>query len=124
MNKKWLLAVITVLGVVYPKMSLSKISQRTHEKFCDVTFTHHVLSKFSRENGGDLIENATYSYFIEGRKNPVVEINGDSATARCYLLLMNAGSPPTFMTSGIYSDELTKTDQGWRFTKRTVSLDS
>lgn len=75
MNKKWLLAVITVLGVVYPKMSLSKISQRTHEKFCDVTFTHHVLSKFSRENGGDLIENATYSYFIEGRKNPVVEID-------------------------------------------------
>jgi len=56
--------------------------------------------------------------------NQVVKIDGDSATASCYLLLISAGSPPTFMTSGAYSDELTKTDEGWKFTKRTVSLDS
>jgi hypothetical protein len=56
--------------------------------------------------------------------NQVVEIDGDSATSRCYLLLMSAGSPPTVMTTGIYSDELIKTDQGWRFTKRSVTLDS
>ena len=56
--------------------------------------------------------------------NQVVEINGDSATASCYLLLMSAGSPPNMMTTGRYSDELTKTVEGWRFTKRNVSLDS
>tara|TARA_B100000700_G_scaffold320539_1_gene418026 strand:+ start:3776 stop:4159 length:384 start_codon:yes stop_codon:yes gene_type:complete len=56
--------------------------------------------------------------------NQVVEINGNSATASCYLLLMNSGSPPNMMTTGSYSDELIKTDQGWKFTKRSVSLDS
>ena len=75
-----------------------------------------------------VVSGDSFPQLIEGVRhwtnNQVVEIDGDSATARCYLLLMNAGSPPTFMTSGIYSDELTKTDQGWRFTKRSVSLDS
>jgi len=70
----------------------------------------------------------SFPQLIEGVRhwtnNQVVDIDGDSATASCYLLLMGAGSPPTFMTTGIYSDELTRTDQGWRFTKRSVSLDS
>ena len=70
----------------------------------------------------------TFPQLIEGVRhwtnNQVVEINGDSATASCYLLLMSAGSPPNMMTTGRYSDELIKTDRGWKFTKRSVSLDS
>ncbi len=70
----------------------------------------------------------TFPQLIEGVRhwtnNQVVEINGDSATARCYLLLTSAGSPPNIMTSGSYSDKLIKTDQGWKVTKRSVSLHS
>ena len=75
-----------------------------------------------------IVSGNTFPQLIEGVRhwtnNQVVEINGDSATARCCLLLLSAGSPPNIMTTGSYSAELIKTDQGWKFTKRSVSLDS
>jgi hypothetical protein len=59
--------------------------------------------------------------------NLVLEGDGDSATGRCYLLLVRPGSAegaPGLIATGIYADELTRGPQGWLFTKRTVTTDA
>jgi hypothetical protein len=46
------------------------------------------------------------------------------ATGRVYLILVDFGTKPaSIVTSATYSDELAKTAQGWRFTKRAVKGD-
>ena len=95
----------------------------TEDGILEMPGSDPIVGRNALEVSGD-----SFPQLIEGVRhwtnNQVVEIDGDSATASCYLLLMNAGSPPSMMTTGSYSDELTKTDQGWKFTKRSVSLDS
>ena len=95
----------------------------TEDGILEMPGSDPIVGRNALEVSGD-----SFPQLIEGVRhwtnNQVVEINGDSATARCYLLLLSAGSPPNIMTTGSYSDELIKTDQGWKFTKRSVSLDS
>ena len=55
--------------------------------------------------------------------NIVVDVEDEIATARTYLIVVIAGSPPAPMLSGIYQDELVRTDDGWRFVKRSVTVD-
>lgn len=56
--------------------------------------------------------------------NLVIDGDGDSATMTCYLLAITVGKPPTVAGStGIYRDRLTRTDQGWRFVERHVTVD-
>lgn len=70
-----------------------------------------------------------YAQNIKGRhwtNNLVLEGDGRSATGSCYLILWNIADPrnPSILTTAIYTDELEKTDGGWRFTKRTVTPDA
>ncbi len=53
--------------------------------------------------------------------NTNLSITGDSKAAKgsVYLMLVDFGTKPTSIASmGLYDDELVKTPQGWRFTKR------
>lgn len=57
--------------------------------------------------------------------NIVPVVDGDSATCRTYVqvvLQVNRDDPPTIVESfGIYDDELTRTDAGWRIARRTFT---
>ncbi len=58
--------------------------------------------------------------------NNNLQISGDSkeATASVYLMLVDFGTKPaSILTTGMYSDSLIKTKDGWRFTKRTTKGD-
>jgi SnoaL-like domain len=56
--------------------------------------------------------------------NPLAEVDGDSATAKCYLHAQHvfAGAPggDQFIVAGTYEDELTRTATGWRISKRAL----
>lgn len=58
--------------------------------------------------------------------NTNLQISGDSkeATASVYLMLVDFGTKPaSILTTGMYSDNLIKTKDGWRFTKRITRGD-
>lgn len=51
--------------------------------------------------------------------------DGKSAKGSVYLMLVDIGTKPiSIMTTASYSDELVKTADGWRFTKRTTARDA
>ena len=52
--------------------------------------------------------------------NPVVDISGDAATVRAYLLVF-MGTAPAMI--GTYEDEVVRTPAGWRFAKRQFTVD-
>lgn len=56
-------------------------------------------------------------------QNVLVEGDGDTATVRAYLSNVVAGDTPTAVQTGRYHDEVVRTDQGWRFRHRTLTLD-
>jgi len=50
--------------------------------------------------------------------------DGDTAQGKVYLLLVDtAAQPPAIIASASYSDELVKTKDGWRFSKRQTKSD-
>ncbi|MEY4238982.1 MAG: hypothetical protein RL339_1583 [Pseudomonadota bacterium] len=52
--------------------------------------------------------------------NPLIEVDGDSATSRSYFTVWsNHGADH----AGTYSDRFERTPQGWRFTHRLVRID-
>jgi hypothetical protein len=53
--------------------------------------------------------------------NPLVEIDGDTATVRAYAVVFSGTTPSVV---GIYEDELVRTPSGWCFAKRVFTLDS
>ena len=57
--------------------------------------------------------------------NLLIEGNGDEAKMTCYLNAYSAGQGDTalFRVTGIYRDSLQRTDSGWKFAKREVSID-
>jgi hypothetical protein len=50
--------------------------------------------------------------------NQYVAVEGDTARAHSYLLIVEQLTP---VRSGTYDDELVRTDAGWKFAKRTVT---
>jgi ketosteroid isomerase-like protein len=56
--------------------------------------------------------------------NVSVEVDGDTATAQCYLQAQHvkAGTPggELYVLAGRYSDRLARTADGWRFTYRSL----
>jgi hypothetical protein len=54
--------------------------------------------------------------------NFVIEGDAQSATQRCYLLIIDRAkqAPPT---CAVYVDELRKIEGAWRFVRRTVKID-
>lgn len=59
--------------------------------------------------------------------NQQVEIDGDTATCRCYLHAQHTlrGTPggDNFIIAGRYLDDLIRTDDGWRITHRVLEMD-
>ena len=56
----------------------------------------------------------------------VIELDGERARQVCTLVLARRsreGEPATFHGTGRYTDELVRTDAGWRFARRTAQLD-
>jgi ketosteroid isomerase-like protein len=59
--------------------------------------------------------------------NHQVSLDGDTATCRCYLqaqhVRKSAEAGPNFIVAGRYQDQLVRTDQGWRISRRVLSVD-
>jgi ketosteroid isomerase-like protein len=57
--------------------------------------------------------------------NEIISVDGDTATARCYLLVVRKSSTGALLagSAGTYEDELIKKDGRWYFRKRTVRRD-
>ena len=57
--------------------------------------------------------------------NLLITPSAAGASGQVYLVLVDfASKPPSIVTSASYSDELTKTAQGWRFKKRATKGDT
>jgi len=59
--------------------------------------------------------------------NNNLQITGDSkqASATVYLMLVDfTTKPPSILSTGMYTDSLVKTKDGWRFTKRMTKGDA
>ena len=57
---------------------------------------------------------------------PELDINGDTAKQRVRMLTITQdgkGTRNEFVASGWYNDELIRTEEGWRYHRRTVKLD-
>jgi ketosteroid isomerase-like protein len=58
--------------------------------------------------------------------NVTVELDGDTATAQCYLQAQHvrAGTPggDLYIIAGRYSDRAVRTPEGWRFTRRHLAI--
>ena len=57
--------------------------------------------------------------------NLVIEGNGDTATMQCYLNAYSAGQGESalFRVTGVYRDRLSRTESGWKFVEREVTID-
>ena len=57
--------------------------------------------------------------------NLVIEGNGDTATMQCYLNAYSAGQGESalFRVTGVYRDRLSRTESGWKFVDREVTID-
>jgi hypothetical protein len=57
--------------------------------------------------------------------NLVITGDGKEAKGTVYLLLIDVGTkPPSIFAAATYADSLTKTKDGWRFTKRQTKPDA
>ena len=69
-------------------------------------------------------ELVTFAASVHGSRhvvaNPVIDVAGDTATVRAYILLAH-GTPVS--VAGTYADELVRTHDGWRFAKRVFTPD-
>jgi 3-phenylpropionate/cinnamic acid dioxygenase small subunit len=57
--------------------------------------------------------------------NLIIEGDNDAATMQCYLNAYSAGQGASalFRVTGVYRDRLARTDDGWRFIEREVTID-
>jgi hypothetical protein len=54
----------------------------------------------------------------------VIELDGDVARSRCYLIAVNNAAAPIISTTAVYEDVLRRTPDGWRFVHRKVTPDT
>jgi len=54
----------------------------------------------------------------------VVDLDGDEAKQRCYLILVNNAGTPVVGVTAVYEDVLRRTGDGWRFVHRKVVPDT
>lgn len=52
--------------------------------------------------------------------NPLIDVDGDTATARSYFTVFSDNGPDH---AGTYDDRLVRTPHGWRFARRRVRID-
>lgn len=71
-------------------------------------------------SGGSGPRNPALSFVRHHITNPLIEVDGDTATARSYFAVHTDIGPDH---SGTYSDRLIRTTAGWRFAHRLVRID-
>jgi SnoaL-like domain len=54
----------------------------------------------------------------------VIDVDGDDARSRCYLIAVNNAAAPIISATAVYEDVLRRTPDGWRFVHRKVSPDT
>lgn len=54
----------------------------------------------------------------------IIEVDGDRAAQDTYLILVDVRDGSRFLTSGVYQDVAVRRPEGWRFARRSASLDS
>jgi SnoaL-like domain len=54
----------------------------------------------------------------------VIDVDGDDARSRCYLIAVNNAAAPIISATAVYEDVLRRTPDGWRFVRRTVKPDT
>lgn len=69
-------------------------------------------------SGGE--RNPQLSFVRHHIANPLIEVDGDVATARSYFAVHSNHGPDH---SGTYDDRLVRTAEGWRFAHRRVRVD-
>ncbi len=55
--------------------------------------------------------------------NSIVDVTGDRATARSYVVVLRGGDALALSVAGRYEDQLTKQGGDWRFLERKAHLD-
>lgn len=55
--------------------------------------------------------------------NYVVDGDGDTATITCAVTKLQVEKPPFIIASGIYTDVVVRTSEGWRFESRQLDID-
>ena len=85
-----------------------------------------------KHEGKDALRAYAESHFAinQGRArhwnwNLVIEGSGDAATMQCYLNAHSAGQGDSalFRATGVYRDRLSRTESGWKFVEREVTID-
>ncbi len=80
---------------------------------------HDAIVKFS-----DGFRAGLGSHVRHWNTNLLITPTATGASGQVYLVLVDfATKPPSILTSASYTDELVKTNQGWRFKKRTTKGD-
>lgn len=69
---------------------------------------------------GGGVRNPALTFVRHHITNPLIEVHGDTATARNYFAVHTDIGPDH---SGTYSDTLLRTPDGWRFAHRLVRID-
>jgi hypothetical protein len=54
----------------------------------------------------------------------VIDVDGDDARSRCYLIAVNNAAAPIIAATAVYEDVLRRTPEGWRFVHRKVAPDT
>lgn len=57
--------------------------------------------------------------------NLLIESDGEGARGTCYLMLLRLGegSPASILTTGVYTDQLVRDGDAWKFASRSVAGD-
>lgn len=130
---------ITQLIEVADHLAIRQLTARYNRGFDDVdpdayaaTFTEDGVLEIV---GGEVIEGRealaamcrTTGYgVVHLTTDAIIDVDGDKATQDTYLIVANrteGGGPVAFSTTGRYRDTLIRTDAGWRFQRRVVTLD-
>lgn len=71
-------------------------------------------------SGTRAMRNSALTFVRHHITNPLIEVDGDTASARSYFAVTSPIGPDH---SGTYSDRLVRTPAGWRFSLRLVRVD-
>lgn len=104
--------------------------ERLHEVFTDDAVANYMGEEFrGLQTIIDKVESALGPLSVSQHivSNQQVRLDGDRATARCYLhaqhTLRGTEGGDNFVMAGRYEDQLVRTPDGWRITHRRLTID-
>jgi uncharacterized protein (TIGR02246 family) len=102
------------------------VANFTEDGVMEVTDTFQVSG---RDGLAEMVRHTPYGV-VHVTVDATVEVDGDRAVQDVKLLVLSrpapdapAGTSTTLTNSGRYHDDLVRTPDGWRFAKRTATLD-